>query len=369
MHRFFSYAPHRHYFEYKWYNLELLRLLGSAPYGGCDAAEFLETMGQLQPNDAVSWQHQFLALAERTQALAEDMQKHGHLAAARNSYLRANNYFRCAQYMYPNMPVSEQPYLLSLYKHRIANFEQATKLMNHGVRRVHIPFAPPELDEKPVQMPGWLHLPAESQRLRGRKTTLLICVGGADSTQEELYFLHGAESPAIGYAFLTFDGLGQGLVLRRDGMRLRPDWEIVTSAVLDFLETYVQANPDTNLDLNHIATTGQSLGGYLALRGAADARIKACIAVDPVYDLWDFAMSKMPKWFMWPWEANHMGDGFVDFAVRKHGNLDVATKYTFAQAQDMIGSTNPGQLLRNFKPYTFRLHRTRTARKSAGSVN
>ena len=64
-------------------------------------------MDQLQPNDAVLWQHRFLALAERTQGLAEDMQKHGRLAAARNSYLGASNYFRCAQYMYPNMAVSD----------------------------------------------------------------------------------------------------------------------------------------------------------------------------------------------------------------------------------------------------------------------
>ncbi|KAK1141252.1 hypothetical protein N8T08_009291 [Aspergillus melleus] len=114
-------------------------------------------------------------------------------------------------------------------------------------------------------------------RCRGQKlrcvweTGSQQCRRGADSTQEELYFLHGAESPAIGYAFLTFDGSDQGLVLQQDGMRLRPDWEIVSSAVLDL--------------------PGQSLGGYLGLRGAADARIKACIAVDPVYDLWDFAMS------------------------------------------------------------------------------
>lgn len=365
MHQLFTYAPHRHYFDYNWYNLELLRLLGSTPYGGCDAAEFMEAVGLLKPNDAVSWQHQFQSLAERTEALAEEMHKGGHISAARGAYLRACNYFRCAQYLYPNAAASERAYLLSVYERSVASFEQATKLMEHEVRRVQIPFHPPELGETPVKMPGWLHLPTESgQRLvRGRKTPVLICIGGADSTQEELYLMQGAEAPDLGYAFLTFDGPGQGMVLRRDGMRLRPDGEIVVDAVLDFLESYARENPETNLDLDALAVTGQSLGGYLALRGAADPRVKACVAVDPVYDLWDFAMSKMPKWVMWPWERSYMGDWFVDFAVEKHGNLDVATKYTFAQAQDMLGSVNPGQVLRDFKPYTFRLHRTRTARK------
>src|SRR5688572_12123280 len=98
MYPFFTYSPNRHYFEYKWYNLELLRLLGAAPYGGCDAAEFLELVASLKPNDADDWNRKFLALAERTQTWGEEMQKNGHRSAAKGAFLRASNYFRCAQY-------------------------------------------------------------------------------------------------------------------------------------------------------------------------------------------------------------------------------------------------------------------------------
>ena len=73
MHPFFTYSFRNHYFEYSWYNLELLRLLGSAPCGGCDAAKFLEMVALLEPNNAVSWQRRWLALAKRTYDLTEEM--------------------------------------------------------------------------------------------------------------------------------------------------------------------------------------------------------------------------------------------------------------------------------------------------------
>ncbi len=367
MYPFFTYSPNRHYFEYKWYNLELLRLLGAAPYGGCDAAEFLELVASLKPNDADDWNRKFLALAERTQSWGEEMQKNGHRAAAKGAFLRATNYFRCAQYLFPIMPEKDQQHFLALYHRSVSSFEQATKLMDHEVRRVRIPFQPPEYRAAPLKLPGWLHLPSDSQRLRGRATPILICIGGADSTQEELYFLSVADGPPLGYAVLTFDGPGQGLVLREDSVPLRPDGEVVVEAVLDFLRSYADEHPEANLDLNAIAITGQSLGGYLALRGAADRRIKACVAVDPIYDFYDLAMSRMPKWFMWPWERNYMGDGFVDFAVVEHSKLDVATKYTFAQGGQMFGSSNPAQMIRDMKQYTFRLDKTITANNNTNN--
>lgn len=386
MHRFFTYSPLVHHFDYKWYNFELLRLLGSAPYGGCDAAEFLETVARLRPNDEQSWQQEWLSLATRTEVLAQDALEAGHKVTARGAFLRASNYFRCAQYMFPCAPERDQPYLLSLYDRSVANFEQASKLMSHDVRRVQIPFsaAPGTLVRAPggglgdgddaagggaprvngvtvpsVNLPGWLHIPAPAQRLPGRRTPVLVCFGGADSTQEELYFLSAAEGPPLGYAVLTFDAPGQGLVLRRDGVPLRPDGEAVMTAVVDFLDAYAAEHPEADLDVEGgLVVTGQSLGAYLALRGAADPRIRACVAVDPIYDLWDLAMSRMPGFIVWPWENNYVGDGLIDWVAITHSRVDVAARYMFAQAQGMLGSPSPAQLLRDMKLYSFRLHRT-----------
>lgn len=351
MHRFFTYSPLQHHFEYRWYNFELQRLLGSAPYGGCDAAEFLETVAHLRPNDAFSWMQQWFSLARRTEELAGEMSEAGHDSAALVAYLRASNYFRCAQYMFPVVPVRDQPYMLSLYERSIANFQRAAVLMPHKVQRIQIPFR--GHDGETLSLPGWLHLPAE--RAPGRKTPTLVCIGGADSTQEEMYFMSVAEGPRLGYAVLTFDGPGQGLTLRQEGVPLRPDGEVVLAAVLDFLEQHIKKHPESNLDPEGFAVTGQSLGAYMALRGAADLRVRACVAVDPIYDMWELAMSRMPGWIVQLWEGDYITDSHIDWVAITHGKHDVASKYMFSQAQGMLGCSSPSETLRAMKPYTLRL--------------
>ncbi|EED17265.1 alpha/beta superfamily hydrolase [Talaromyces stipitatus ATCC 10500] len=363
MHEFFSYSARNHYFQYAWYNLELLRLLGSTPSGGCDAAEFLETVSEIEPNDAASWQHCWFARAEKTEALAEEIGKSGQLNLACNAFLRASNYFRCAQYMFPVMPEPEQRYLLQVYERSISCFERAMALVPHNVSRVQIPYSAAP-DGRTIHLPGWLHQPSPSQCLPGRrKVPVLICCGGADSTQEELYFLSVSEGPGLGYAVLTFDGPGQGLVLRRDGVPMQPAGEAVLDAVINFIELYAHNHPQAELDLNALTVTGQSLGGYLALRGAAEHRIKACAAIDPFYDMWDLAMARMPSWMVAPWEKGWIGDWIIDWAVKAHGAQDLATKYQFALAQQMFGTPNAGSTLRMMKQYTFKLQGSHGTKK------
>jgi alpha-beta hydrolase superfamily lysophospholipase len=72
-----------------------------------------------------------------------------------------------------------------------------------------------------------------------------------------------------------FDGPGQGEMLYEHGVRLRPDWETVVGAVVDFVVIL------PNVDPARIAISGWSLGGYLAPRAASgEHRLAACIA-DP----------------------------------------------------------------------------------------
>ncbi len=95
---------------------------------------------------------------------------------------------------------------------------------------------------------------------------------------EELYFFLVAAARARGYSVLTFEGPGQGSVLREQGLPLTPEWEKPTSAVLDaFLAA--RARPEK------IAMVGLSLGGYLAARAAAfDDRIDAVVSYDVFFD-------------------------------------------------------------------------------------
>ena len=251
------------------------------------------------------------------------------------------------------MPDSDQLYLLHLYQRSVFCFERAMALMSHKVCKVEIPY---RLNEgRMINLPGWFHQPNSSQRLNERKTPVLICIGGADSTQEELYFMSVADGLELGYAILTFDGPGQGLVLRRERVHMRPEGEAILGSVLDFIESYAREHPEAGLDLEALTVTGQSLGGFHALRGAADTRIRACVAVDPFYDMWDLAMARMPSWMVAPWDSGWIGDWLIDWAARTHGRQDIATRYQFALAQCMFGTPTPGSTLRAMKQYTFKL--------------
>jgi pimeloyl-ACP methyl ester carboxylesterase len=90
-----------------------------------------------------------------------------------------------------------------------------------------------------------------------------------------MYFASAVAASRRGYHCLIFDGPGQGEMLILHGMRLRPDWETVVKAVVDFALTL------PNVDPRRIALSGWSLGGYLAVRAASgEHRLSACIA-DP----------------------------------------------------------------------------------------
>ena len=67
-----------------------------------------------------------------------------------------------------------------------------------------------------------------------------------------------------GYAVLSFDGPGQGLSSQRDQTILRPDWDHVTTKVLDYLfDSFAPRHDRLELDPNRIAIIGANMGGLL----------------------------------------------------------------------------------------------------------
>jgi pimeloyl-ACP methyl ester carboxylesterase len=182
-----------------------------------------------------------------------------------------------------------------------------------------------------------------------------VSIGGADSIQEEMYWINSL-APDSGYALLTFEAPGQGMVLRRHGLEMRPDFEVVVGKVLDFLTDFALEPSHTHLDLDldRIALAGSSMGGYFALRGAADARVKACVAVDAFYDMWDFATHHTSPWLLGLWQ-----DGWISTAAINRV-LNVATRLTFqlrwelALTQWIFGVDSPAEALQEMKKYSLK---------------
>lgn len=277
MHKLFPSSP--------FFDFETVRILGTTVYGGADVAEVLEAVGQIKANDPSSWESAWATQAARAEELAEEARRRGDRDAARRAYLRAANYTRASGYMYLSSSSSSSPpaskgtaraqHPLALpVAERVGElFRKAIPLMDGTVVTLSIPF-------EDFHLPAYLYLPPKDRRIPGRaKVPILVNCGGADSCQEELFFLNPAAGPGLGYAVLTFDGPGQGMMLRRHELEMRPDWETVTGSVIDHLVDFGAQNPHLELDTDCVSVSGASMGGYFALRAAVDPRVKACVSI------------------------------------------------------------------------------------------
>ncbi|KAK8912962.1 Alpha/beta hydrolase psoB [Metarhizium anisopliae] len=154
------------------------------------------------------------------------------------------------------------------------------------------------------------------------------------------------------YLLVTFEGPGQGIVLRRDKLPMRPDWEVVTGAVLNHLFDFAASHPDLELDLDNIAVTGASMGGYFALRAAVDPRIKACVSVDGFYSLASFVGGRMPgplfNGFMKGWLSDRTFNAILGFLQR----LDFQARWEFNHLKWATNSTTEAEIMRSFGDYT-----------------
>jgi len=252
-------------FEDQTFSFELLRTVGYAPYGGADIGECLVTASQIRERDFESWHEQWSKTARRVHALADSALQQGQRVSAREAYLRASNYYRTAEFFLHGNP--HDPRILATWGTSRTTFRQAVKLMDTPVEEVLIPY-------EGTFLPGYCYRPDESHQPR---PTLMVH-GGYDSTGEELYFMVAAAAIQRGYNCLTFEGPGQGALLREQHLPFRPDWEQVVTPVVDSLVRRPEVDPA------RIALLGISLGGYLAPRAAAfEHRLAALIADDGLY--------------------------------------------------------------------------------------
>lgn len=340
------------FFKSTFFNFEFVRILSAAPFGGADIAECLVACSQIRDNDAESWHRAWYAQAEKVEVLGNQAMLAGDIVSARRAWLRASNYFRASAYMFLDRDRrNPEPRVPEAAAKMATVFRKGVKLLeNTDVSQLEIPI------ESGRCLPGYLYTPGGDRKTG--PTPLLIHLGGADSTQEELYYVYASSGPEIGYAVLTFDGPGQGLVLRRDKMYSRPDWEIVISHVLDFVETLAARRPELQLDLSRISVTGASMGGYYALRSAADPRVRACVAIDPFYDMYDFAVEHVGAVFsriLGAWATGWVPTTVVNSLMRTAMAVDFRTGWEVGIVQWFMGVASPTQSLLEMRRYSLRL--------------
>ncbi|KID81515.1 alpha/beta hydrolase, partial [Metarhizium majus ARSEF 297] len=323
-------------------DFELTRLLGSTSSGGCDVAEFLEAVSKIKKNDPESWFSAWHEQSRRAERIAREAAQHGHASAAQRGFLRSSNYARASGYMF--MAGDER--VLETAERAVSLFREAFAHMDGQVIVLDMPY------RDDISMPGYLYLPPESRRMPGSKTPVVVHCCGADSTQEELYFALVCAGAELGYAVVTFEGPGQGMLLKRDKVSARGDYEVVTGKVLDCLQHISEQRPEWGLDLERIGVAGASMGAYYSLRACVDPRIKACVAIDGFYSLWAVAMERMPGWYSSLWLSGWLPEWLFDALVRFGMKMDFTTRWEFGLGMAMMGTATPGNTLRRFREFS-----------------
>jgi pimeloyl-ACP methyl ester carboxylesterase len=333
------------FFASDFFNFEFLRVIGAAPFQGAEIAECLDARSRITDGDPESWYRAWRGAAERASSRGDEALLVHDSVAARWAYLRASNYWRASEFFLHCTPGDAR--ILAAIEASARAFDKAADLMEGEVIKLEIPYGD-------VKLPARLFMPPPDKRLKG-KVPLILHMGGFDSTGEELYFYGAAGAMPRGYATLAFDGPGQGLLLRKEPTCIRPDWEVVTGQVVSYvIDVLIPGNPQLDIDERRIAVLGASLGGYLALRAAADPRIAACVSCDGCYDMFDVTRSRMPSWFINSWLGGRLGDGVFNWVVDTLCKYNFQTKWEFAHSKWVYGVDSPANVMRAMQKFTLR---------------
>jgi alpha-beta hydrolase superfamily lysophospholipase len=255
------------HFEDRRFSFQLLRVLGQAVQRGSDVGECLATAQRIREGDFESWHGEWQKTARRMQQTADDSLEK-HRASATECYLRAASYYRAAGFHLSGDPADPRIRETSAVAREC--FWRFVELSGQAVERLQIPY-------QGSALPAYFY----PGLAKGEAPTApaLIVQAGFDATQEELF---GTAMAAVrrGFHCLTFEGPGQGMVLREQGLPLCHDWEKVVTPVVDAL----LARPE--VDPKQVALLGYGLGGYLVPRAAAfERRLAVIIANGGVFDL------------------------------------------------------------------------------------
>jgi len=248
------------------FDFELKRALTPMYSKGADLGEVIGTAARMKPMNFETWYNEWTKTADHFNEVGKVAKEKGHLVSAHDAWLRAATYYRTAEFFLHSNP--DDPRILTSWRNSVETFRNAMDLDPVHMEVVTIPY-------ENTTLPGYFYTADDS----GEKKPLLIVQTGFDGTQEELYS-NALEGVRRGYNVLTFEGPGQGEVIRVQKLPFRYDWEYVVTPVIDY------AVNRTDVDPEKIGLWGISMGGYLAPRAAAfDDRITALIADGGIYDL------------------------------------------------------------------------------------
>jgi hypothetical protein len=267
----------QYFMEHEQMDFEAQVLLGSCYYGAADAGGILATVGRIPSGDFDKWYQEWFALAERMQRIAEQSASSGHHVSARKAFLRAATYFAASAIFIDGTKDPSRG--VPAWKRHLKCWELFCTHLNPPVEKVSIPY-------ESISMPGYFFRPDKTD---GPWATIIFN-NGSDGATCGMWVFGVAAALERGYASLVFDGPGQNAMLWLQNVPFRPDWEKVITPIVDFLQRR------EDVDLNRMALSGLSQGGYWILRALAfEHRIAAGIADPGVMDVSVPFFRKLPR--------------------------------------------------------------------------
>lgn len=319
------------------FSLQLLRTIDKTYYKAADIGECLSTAYRIKEGDFESWHIEWLKTAKRVHKYAEDSLAKGHKVSAREAYLRASNYYRVAEFL---LIEPEDPRVQTTWSNSKECFGKAARLFSPSFEPIEIPY-------EGTTLPGYFYRINDHNSVRGARTSrpTIIVHGGFDSTLEELYASAAAPALDRGYNCLTFEGPGQGGVIRKQKIPFRYDWEKVVTPVMDYALSRKEMDP------SRISLMGISMGGYLAARAAAfEDRIAACVLYNGVYDGYDAFAARFPQSLRIAVENDDVN--VVNTVTDILSDIDTNMRFNLKHGMWTTGTSTPFDLVQGSKKYT-----------------
>ena len=309
------------------YHFQTLRVLNDVASDGADTGEVLETIRHIRSSDAQGW---FRAWSDTGDRVTRSAAATTDRIAKGRALLRAHNYYRTAEFfLSPNdakRPASAAKNIQSFYA--------GLDALGVAYQQIKVPYD----DGHHLEA---VYYPAAEG---GARRPLIVLGGGFDSTLEELYFVLVKDAHEHGYAVLTYDGPGQGSVLRDQGLTFTHEWEKPVKAVVD---AFLAAHPRPH----KMVLIGMSLGGYLAARAAAfDERFDGVVTYDVFFDWGAIAGRYVPAAAFWL--RDHGFAAVIDIIVQVKAALSPSFAWAINNSMWTLGSKHPLDAVTEEQKYT-----------------
>jgi len=248
----------RYRFEDPNMDLFFMSALSMGPAGGLDIGQAFYVASRIVDGDADSWVQAFGEYGELQQAQADTWAQRGWQQAAGEARLKAFASYRSAwQFAAPGGEA-----FVSLYRRHQRAFAQAMDELDLPVTFFSVPY-------EGASLPGLFLRNARAD------APIVLVIGGADTSMEDLFLSYGRALWQRGYSVAIADLPGQGITAL-DGLHWEVQPERSIGAVIDTLVAQFGATPE------RLALIGLSLGGYFATRAAQyEPRLATVVASTP----------------------------------------------------------------------------------------